>query len=63
VNHWRTSRHKAGNVSCNGTPATFSVISSTYIKTIVPTGATTGFVTVTTPNSTLKSNQEFPVTP
>jgi len=52
----------ASNVSFNGTSATFSVISSTYIKTTVPTGATTGFVTVTTPNGTLKSNK-FRVTP
>lgn len=51
------------NVSFNGTPATFTVVSNTYLKTKVPSGATTGFVTVTTPGGTLTSNQQFRVEP
>ena len=50
-------------VSFNGTPATFTVVSNTGITTAVPSGATTGFVTVTTPSGKLKSNKKFRVTP
>jgi uncharacterized protein (TIGR03437 family) len=49
-------------VSFNGSPATFAVVSPTYIKATVPSGATTGFVKVTTPKKTLKSNVVFRVT-
>jgi uncharacterized repeat protein (TIGR03803 family) len=49
-------------LSFNGTAATFTVVSSSEIKTTVPTGATTGFVQVTTPSGTLKSNVAFQVT-
>ncbi len=45
-------------VSFNGTAATFKA-SSTFITTKVPTGATTGAVTVTTPSGTLTSNVQF----
>jgi uncharacterized repeat protein (TIGR03803 family) len=50
-------------VSFDGTAATFTVASSTEIKTTVPTGATTGNVEVTTSSGTLKSNVVFRVTP
>jgi uncharacterized repeat protein (TIGR03803 family) len=50
------------SVSFNSTAAKFTVVSSTEIKTTVPSGATTGFVTVTTPKRTLKSNVVFRVT-
>lgn len=50
-------------VFLNGTPASFKVVSDTIIRAIVPPGATTGFVTVKTPNGTLKSNVPFRVTP
>jgi uncharacterized repeat protein (TIGR03803 family) len=50
------------SVTFNGTAATFTVVSSTEIKTTVPVGATTGFVKVTTPKKTLKSNVVFRVT-
>lgn len=50
-------------VSFNGTAATFKVMSDTYLAASVPTGATTGFVGVTTPGGTLKSNRKFLVTP
>jgi uncharacterized repeat protein (TIGR03803 family) len=49
-------------VSFNGTPATFKVVSSTYLVAKVPSGATTGPVMVTTPQGVLKSNREFRVT-
>jgi uncharacterized repeat protein (TIGR03803 family) len=53
----------ATSVSFNGTAATFTVASSTLIKTTAPSGATTGFVTVTTPGGTLTSNVKFRVRP
>jgi uncharacterized repeat protein (TIGR03803 family) len=46
-------------VSFNGTPASFTVVSDTYLTAIVPAGATTGFISVTTPTGTLKSNRKF----
>ena len=52
----------ATGVSFNGTAATFTIVSGTEIKTTVPTGATTGFLKVTTPKKTLKSNVVFRVT-
>ena len=51
----------ATNVSFNGTDAAFTVISPSEIATHIPTGGTTGFVTVTTPAETLKSNVKFRV--
>jgi uncharacterized repeat protein (TIGR03803 family) len=48
-------------VSFNGTPAAFTVVSDTFIKATVPAGATTGYVTVTTPSGPLTSNVPFHV--
>ncbi len=50
-------------VSFNGTPAAFTVVRDTYLTVSVPEGATTGFVTVTTPSGTLTSNKIFRVKP
>ncbi len=50
-------------VSLNGTLATFTVKSDTLILATVPAGATTGYVTVTTPSGTLTSNVPFHVMP
>jgi uncharacterized repeat protein (TIGR03803 family) len=50
-------------VSFNGTPATFTLASDTFLGATVPEGATTGFVTVTTPSGTLASNHKFHVRP
>jgi hypothetical protein len=50
-------------VFLNGTPASFTVLSDTYIQAIVPAGATSGFVTVSTPTGTLTSNVVFHVGP
>jgi uncharacterized repeat protein (TIGR03803 family) len=51
------------SVTFNGTPAAFSVVSDTYLKATVPTGATTGTIQVTTPSGTLNSNVLFQVLP
>jgi uncharacterized protein (TIGR03437 family) len=51
------------NVTFNGTPATFTVVSKTLILTNVPAGATTGKVQVVTTNVTLSSNVPFQVLP
>ena len=48
-------------VSFNGTPATFTVVSTSFIRTSVPAGATTGSVEVATPRGTLTSNVVFRV--
>lgn len=50
-------------VSFNGTAAKPTVVSSTYMTTPVPNGATTGPVTVTTSSVRLISNKIFRVTP
>jgi uncharacterized repeat protein (TIGR03803 family) len=50
-------------VSFNGTTANLKVSSDTYLTATVPTGATTGTVTVTTPGGPLTSNKKFRVTP
>jgi uncharacterized repeat protein (TIGR03803 family) len=51
------------SVTFNGTAAKFRVISDTYLKAQVPTGATTGAIEVTTPSGTLNSNVVFQVLP
>jgi uncharacterized repeat protein (TIGR03803 family) len=51
----------ATNVSFGDRKAPFKVISPTEIETRVPGDADTGFVTVTTPSGTLKSNVKFRV--
>jgi len=51
------------NVSFNRVSATFSAVSDTYLTAMVPAGATTGTVTVTTPGRKLTSNKVFRVTP
>jgi uncharacterized repeat protein (TIGR03803 family) len=51
----------ATSVTFNGTAATFTVVSSTEIKTKVPTGATSGKVKVVTSRRTLVSNVAFNV--
>lgn len=48
-------------VSFNGTPAALAVKSDTYLTATVPSGATTGSVTVATPGGTLVSNKQFRV--
>jgi len=51
------------SVTFNGVAATsFTVESNTYMTAIVPAGATTGPVVVTTPTGTLTSNVSFRIT-
>ncbi len=52
----------ANSVEFNGTPASFHVVSNTYMTAKVPAGET-GFVTITTSSGTLLSKQIFKVTP
>jgi len=48
------------SVTFNGVEAkSFTVISDTYMTAVVPSGATTGPVVVTTPSGTLTSNRNF----
>jgi hypothetical protein len=50
-------------VSFHGTSATFTVVSNTFLTTVVPAGATTGVITVSTPGGSLKSSRKFLVVP
>ena len=50
-------------VSFNGLAAQFQVSSDTFLTATVPDGATTGLVTVTTPDGSLVSKQKFLVLP
>jgi hypothetical protein len=45
----------------NCVPTTFTVVTDTFIKATVPSGATTGYVTVTTPLGVVTSNVPFHV--
>jgi uncharacterized repeat protein (TIGR03803 family) len=50
------------SVEFDGVPATsFSVLSNTYMTAVVPEGAISGLVTVTTPKRLLTSNKNFTV--
>lgn len=51
----------ATRVAFNGVNATFAVSSASQISTSVPTGATTGAISVTTPNGTATSSGTFNV--
>jgi len=55
----------ASTVSFNGTPAVVAAQGNTgtYLRAQVPSGATTGFVTVTNSSGTLTSNKQFVVSP
>ncbi len=53
----------ATGVSFNGSTATFAVVSDSYITATVPSGVTTGKVSVTTPSGTLASITKFQVVP
>jgi len=53
----------ATGVSFNGTPASFTVVSDTYITATVPGRATNGLVTVTTASGALTSNVPFRILP
>jgi uncharacterized repeat protein (TIGR03803 family) len=61
VNILGTALEGATSVTFNGTPATFTVSSSSLITTTVPAGATTGEVDVVTPHGTIQSTVRFHV--
>ena len=50
-------------VSFNGVPGVFNIVSDTYMTAVVPAGATTGPVTVTTFTTTFNSDRKFLVNP
>lgn len=50
-------------VKFNGKSATFTVVSDTFMTAVVPAGATSGLITVTTPTGTAKSQTKFLVVP
>jgi|HubBroStandDraft_5_1064220.scaffolds.fasta_scaffold46981_1 uncharacterized repeat protein (TIGR03803 family) len=50
-------------VLLNGIPANFTVVSDTFLRATIPVGARSGYVTVMTPNATLRSNVPFYVIP
>ena len=52
----------ASSVEFNGTPASFHVLSNTFMTATIPSGET-GFVSVVTSSHTLLSNKIFKVTP
>jgi large repetitive protein len=52
----------ATTVEFNGTPSTISSDAATQIVTAVPTGATTGPITITVPAGTATSEGSFTVT-
>jgi hypothetical protein len=59
---WGENLLGATGVSFNGTPATtISNISKEYVAVTVPAGATTGPVTITTPNGSATSSSPFTV--
>lgn len=49
----------ATQVQFNGTAATFTAVSDTYMTAIVPKAATTGYLKVVTPHATIQSGQPF----
>jgi uncharacterized repeat protein (TIGR03803 family) len=51
----------ATSVTFHGTRAAFKVVSASEITTTVPTGASTGTITVVTPSGTLSSNVPFQI--
>ena len=52
----------ATRVTFNGVPAvSYAVVSDTYLTAVVPSGATSGPVVVTTPTGALNSNRNFTV--
>ena len=47
----------------NGVPAQITEVEPNYMRVVVPEGATSGLITVTTAKGTLKSDKVFLVRP
>lgn len=62
VNLFGTNLGATAAVRLNGTAAAFTVQSFTQVTAVVPVGATTGPVTVTTPSGTVTSSVNFTLT-
>ncbi|WP_287130952.1 BPSS1187 family protein [Candidatus Cyanaurora vandensis] len=58
-----TSLGTTTGVSFNGIPTTFTVVSGTTVKAVVPVGATTGPITLTNPAGNMTSAESFTVYP
>jgi glucose/arabinose dehydrogenase len=52
----------ASSVTFNGKPAPFTVVLDNWVRTVVPPGATTGKIEVTTPAGTAMTPNDFTVT-
>jgi len=50
-------------VSFNGAHAEATEVHQTFLRATVPSGATSGYITVTIASGTLKSNKEFLIRP
>ncbi len=48
-------------VALNSVPTTFEIVSDNYLRLTIPAGATSGYVTVTTPKGVLTSNQPLEI--
>ncbi len=53
----------ANRVTLNGLPASFTVVSDSFMQITVPSGATSGYITVIMSGGTLTSNAPFRVIP
>jgi uncharacterized repeat protein (TIGR03803 family) len=53
----------ATQVLFNGVPSSFTVIYDTFLTSTVPAGATSGYITISTPTGILRSNKSFLVAP
>lgn len=56
-----TNLNRATEVRFNGTPATFTIVSATQLRAVVPAGATTGAISVVNPGGTAVSATAFRV--
>lgn len=58
-----TALGSASSVTLNGSPVAFTQVSGTRVTFVVPVGATSGFITVTTAAGTATSSSQFVVRP
>jgi uncharacterized repeat protein (TIGR03803 family) len=58
-----TGLHGTTGVTIGGVPASFTVVSNTYVTATVPPDAASGVIAVTTPSGTLSGDHQFAVVP